>query len=90
MQPQSSRGGTGGMREQERMTPASPTIVSKAPGGSASEDRLAANSAGGKLDAVPRQHVCGDEFDESLQRPAAQLGLRASPSTRADPDSTHV
>ena len=35
-----------------------------------------ADSARGELDAVPRQHVCGDEFDESLKRPAAQLGLR--------------
>ena len=39
-------------------------------------DHLVPDSAGGELDAVPRQHVCGDKLGESLQRPTAHLGRR--------------
>ena len=65
------------MREQERMTNRVAHDCLEGAGRLRLEgDRLVADSAGGKLDAVPRQHVCGDKLDESLQRPAAQLGLR--------------
>ena len=68
---------TGGMREQERMTHRVAHDCLEGAGRlGLGGDRLVADSAGGELDAVPRQHVCGDELGESLQRPAAQLGRR--------------
>ena len=80
---------TGGMREQERMTPRVAHDCLEGAGRlGLGGDRLVADSAGGELDAVPRQHVCGDEFGESLQRPAHAArppsGLRQAPGqTRA-------
>ena len=68
---------TGGMREEERMTlRVAHDRLEGAGRLGLGGDRLVADSAGGELDAVPRQHVCGDEFGESLQRPGTQLGLR--------------
>ena len=67
----------GGMREQERMTPRVAHDCLEGAGRlSPGRDRLVADGAAGELDTVPRQHVCGDELGEALQRPAAQLGHR--------------
>ena len=67
----------GGMREQERVTRRVAHDCRERAGRlGLGGDRLVADSAGGELDAIPRQHVCRDELREPLQRPAAQLGHR--------------
>ena len=63
---------TGGMREQERMTH---RVAHDCLEGSGrlglGGDRLVADGAGGELDAVPRQHVCGDELSGAPRDQAA-------------------
>jgi hypothetical protein len=62
------------MREQERMPDRVNHDCLEGAGRLGLEgDRLVPDGAGGELDAVPRQHVCRDEFAQPLQRPTAQL-----------------
>jgi hypothetical protein len=67
----------GGVRRQQRVTRRGVHDRPKRTGRlRLGGDRLVADRARGELDAVPRQHVGGDEPGEPRERPAAQLGHR--------------
>ena len=71
------------MRKQERMTHrVAHNRLEGAGRLGLGRDRLVTDGAGGELDAVPRQHICGDELGEFLQRPASQLGHRSGVGDR--------
>ena len=74
---------TDSMREQKRMSHGVAHNCLEGAGRlGRGRDRLVVDGAGGEIDAVPRQHICGDEPSEFLQRPASQLGHRRSVRNR--------
>ena len=83
------RAAAGGMREQERVIRrVAHDRPERAGRLGLGRDRLVADRARRELDAVPRQHVCGDEPGKRLERATAQFGLR--PGLRRAPERVLV
>jgi hypothetical protein len=67
----------GNVRRQERMASRGPDDGLEHAGAlDVDRNRVVAHGAGRQLDTVPREDVCRDELDESMERTTAQLNLR--------------
>ena len=78
---------TGGMREQERVTRrVAHDRLERAGRLGLGRDRLVTDRARRELDAVPREHIRGDELSEPLSaRPRNSVTVRTSAIARANP-----